>query len=65
MRAAQVLEAFGFNDVANVRGGFGGGPSPSGNQMDQGWVSAGFPVETNARPGHTYKDLAARADDPK
>ena len=65
MRAAQVLEAFGFNDVANVRGGFGGGPSPAGNQMDQGWVSAGFPVETTAQPGHSYSDLAAKADDVK
>ena len=24
MRAAQMLEAFGFSDVSNVRGGFGG-----------------------------------------
>src|SRR5262245_50071740 len=46
MRAAQVLQAFGFTDVANVSGGFGGGPDPTGRQMEQGWASAGLPVET-------------------
>jgi rhodanese-related sulfurtransferase len=60
-RAAQILEAFGFTDVANVRGGFGGGPDPMGRQMDPGWASAGLPVETTAQAGRSYAELAARA----
>lgn len=53
MRAAQVLEAFGFTDVANVRGGFGGGMG------DPGWVTSGLPVDAGAS---TYDALLAKAD---
>ena len=62
MRAAQVLEAFGFHDVANVRGGYGGGANPMGGQMDPGWVSSGLPVASTPEPGRSYPELAARAD---
>lgn len=62
MRAAQVLEAFGFTDVANVRGGFGGGGSPMGG-MDPGWAPSGLPVETTPQAGRSYPELAARADE--
>jgi rhodanese-related sulfurtransferase len=53
MRAAQVLETFGFTDVANVRGGFGGGMG------DAGWATSGLPVETSAS---TYDALLGKAD---
>lgn len=53
MRAAQVLESFGFTDVANVRGGFGGGMG------DAGWVTSGLPVDTSAS---TYDALLDKAD---
>jgi rhodanese-related sulfurtransferase len=60
MRATQVLEAFGFTDVANVRGGFGGGHD--GGRVDPGWAASGLPVETAARAGRSFVDLAAKAD---
>lgn len=53
MRAAQVLEAFGFTDVANVRGGYMGGMG------DAGWATSGLPTDTNAS---TYADLVDKAD---
>ena len=57
MRAAQMLDAFGFSDVANVLGGFGGARG-----SDRGWAESGLPVETDSPPGGGYHDLAAKAD---
>ena len=37
-RAAQMLEAFGFADVSNVKGGFGGRADPIGRVLDPGWA---------------------------
>jgi rhodanese-related sulfurtransferase len=59
-RAAQVLEAFGFSDVSNVRGGFGG--ARGHGQSAPGWAESGLPVETSSPPGQGYADLLARAD---
>jgi len=56
MRAAQVLETFGFADLVNVKGGFGGTPG------DRGWAAAGLPVEAGDTPGQRYADVLARAD---
>ena len=61
MRAAQMIEAFGFTAVTNVRGGFGGAADPMG-RVDAGWADAGLPVEQSAPTGRTYADLLARAD---
>ena len=62
-RAAQMLEAFGFADVTNVRGGFAGARDPmSGRVTAPGWVESGLPVETASRPGQSYTELLARAD---
>jgi rhodanese-related sulfurtransferase len=63
MRAAQMLEAFGFADVSNVRGGYGGAHDPmSGRAVDPGWAESGFPVEQGATAGTAYADLVAKAD---
>jgi rhodanese-related sulfurtransferase len=59
-RAAQILETFGFTDVANVRGGFAGMRDPMGRAIDPGWADSGLPVETEA-PGRAYPDLARKA----
>jgi rhodanese-related sulfurtransferase len=62
VRAAQMLEAFGYGDVSNVLGGFGGGRNPMGRGIDQGWMDAGLPVEREAEPGAAYEALLDRAD---
>jgi rhodanese-related sulfurtransferase len=54
-RASQMLETFGFTDVANVKGGFSGG-------QDAGWAPSGLPTATAAAPDKTYAALLARAD---
>jgi rhodanese-related sulfurtransferase len=61
-RAAQILATFGFTDVSNVTGGFGGARDPmSGRVVDPGWAGSGLPVETTTPPGQGYPELAARA----
>ncbi len=65
-RATQILTTFGFADVANVTGGFGGARDPmSGRVIDPGWVGSGLPVETAADPGRGYAELAAKAANAK
>jgi rhodanese-related sulfurtransferase len=61
MRAAQMLEAFGFTDVTNVKGGFAGMRDPMGRLIDPGWAESGLPVETEAPSGQRYADLAEKA----
>jgi hypothetical protein len=61
-RAAQILETFGFTNVSNVKGGFGGARDFLGRQIDPGWVESGLPVEVEAPPGKAYRDLLEKAD---
>ena len=62
MRAAQILEAFGFADVSNVQGGFGGARDPMGQTVDPGWADAGLPVESGNPEGRGFGDLLTKAD---
>jgi len=61
MRAAQMLEAFGFSDVTNVKGGFSGMHDYMGRSVDPGWEEAGLPIETEAPAGQGYEDLVTKA----
>jgi rhodanese-related sulfurtransferase len=62
-RAVQILATFGFADVSNVTGGFGGARDPmSGRIVDPGWAGSGLPVETDTPSGHGYRDLAAKTN---
>ena len=52
-QACEVLSNAGFQDVANVLGGYGGAP-----QMGHvGWVQAGLPIETSADAAREYEAL--------
>ena len=65
LRAAQMLESFGFTNLTNVKGGFGGTRDRmTGRTADPGWEEAGLPVDTTTAPGTGYADLAARAGAP-
>jgi rhodanese-related sulfurtransferase len=59
VRASQMLEAFGYQDVTNVLGGFGGARDGSA----AGWQPSGLPVETTAPAGSAYQDLLRKADE--
>jgi rhodanese-related sulfurtransferase len=43
-RACELLEAAGYTDLTNVRGGFGGTRDASGQIVVTGWRDAGLPV---------------------
>lgn len=45
-RACEMLEAAGYTDLTNVRGGFGGARDASGALVVPGWRDAGLPVST-------------------
>jgi rhodanese-related sulfurtransferase len=61
-RAAQILQAFGFEDVANVRGGFDGARDPMSGRVDSGWAESGLPVEDGHPPDRSYQSLLEKAD---
>jgi rhodanese-related sulfurtransferase len=61
VQAAQILVASGYQDVSNVLGGFGGARDPITRRMrDEGWATAGLPVESGSAEGRSYEDLRAR-----
>ena len=61
LRAASVLEAYGYTTVYNVLGGFGGARDPMG-RVELGWIDAGLPVAGTPGEGRSYPELLANAD---
>ena len=60
MRAAQVLQANGFTNVVDMRGGFDGESNPLGQIVYDGWARRGLPVTTEAADDETYAGLSKR-----
>ena len=62
LKAAQMLETFGFADVSNVKGGWGGARDQSGAVLEPGWSTSNLPVETDTPADRTYEALLVKAD---
>lgn len=60
-QASQILMASGYQNVANVLGGFGGGQDRMTGQATEGWVDAGLPVEHDTPSGSGYEALLQKA----
>ena len=58
--AANLLQQAGFQDVANLLGGFGGMRDPTGNVNAPGWAASGLPVSNDNGEGVSYQSLAAK-----
>ena len=58
--AANLLQQSGFQDVANLLGGFGGMRDPMGNVNAPGWAASGLPVSNDNGEGVSYHSLAAK-----
>ncbi len=58
--AAGLLQQAGYQDVANMVGGFGGMRGPSGNVVAPGWAASGLPVSQDNGEGVSYQSLSAR-----
>ena len=57
-RAAQILEASGYEHAVNVAGGFGGHRDPAtGSVVAEGWSPAGLPVESGSSDEAGYEAL--------
>ena len=59
-QAAAVLEAAGYKNVVDVRGGFSGERDPFGRVTTPGWADSGLPVEKEAAAGASYAALAPK-----
>lgn len=58
VQAAQILASGGYADVSNVLGGFGGARDPATGQfVNEGWVQAGLPVDSETPTGADYENL--------
>lgn len=61
LQAATVLEAAGFTNVIDMRGGFHGERDNFGRVSCAGWAEAGLPCESSAAPEKCYAELEKRA----
>lgn len=59
--AAQMLERAGYEDLTNVRAGFGGARDSLGNVVEQGWEALGLPVRRETKKGDSYESLRRKA----
>ena len=60
-QAAQLLTGAGYQNVANVLGGYRGAWDPTtGRTIHEGWTQAGLPVETESAPGCGYEALRGK-----
>jgi len=60
-QAAALLEAAGYSNLVEVRGGFHGERDNFGRVAVAGWAECGLPVETQGPPEKTYAELEKRA----
>ena len=63
-QAGQILVTAGYQNVANVLGGFGGAQDRMTGQIIEGWADAGLPVERDTPPENGYEALRKKASDP-
>ena len=58
--ASRMLDQAGFQDVANLLGGFGGMRDALGTVVAPGWAATGLPVSSDNGDGVSYASLAAK-----
>jgi len=61
LQAASLLEAAGFTNVVDMRGGWAGERDNFGRVSVAGWSECGLPVETTGPSEKTYAECEKRA----
>lgn len=61
MQALSILAGLGYQNLVDVRGGFGGERDGLGRSTAPGWAESGLPVATQPEPGRAYADLQSKA----
>ncbi len=59
--ASRMLEQAGFQDVANLLGGFGGMRDAMGTVVAPGWAASGLPVSEDNGDGVSYASIVAKS----
>jgi rhodanese-related sulfurtransferase len=59
--AAGFLQQAGFQDIANMIGGFGGMRDPMGTVIAPGWVALALPVSDDNGDGVSYESLKGKS----
>ncbi|HEY8922960.1 MAG TPA: hypothetical protein VIU64_01195, partial [Polyangia bacterium] len=52
-----LLASLGYQNLADVRGGFGGERDALGRSVVPGWAESGLPVAKGAESSRPYSDL--------
>jgi rhodanese-related sulfurtransferase len=60
-QATALLASLGYQNLVDVRGGYGGERDALGRVVVAGWSEAGLPTATVAAPGTSYADLKQKA----
>ncbi len=60
-RAAMVLEAAGFTELVEMRGGWSGEADGMGRLMEKGWSALGLPATTAPTLGGSWNELKMKA----
>ena len=59
--AAELMSQAGYQDLTNMRGGFGGLQDPATGEIIMGWEDEGYPVESGTTDENAYSSLKAKA----
>lgn len=60
-KASRILADAGYENVSNVRGGFGGARDATGKTVVAGWEESGLPVSTVVPDEASYAGLKRKA----
>ncbi len=60
LKSAELLLEAGFQNVLDMRGGFGGETDPMGTLTFPGWAPRGFPVSRESAPEDRYENRAKK-----
>jgi rhodanese-related sulfurtransferase len=58
--ACGLLQQAGYQEIANMLGGFGGMRDQMGNLVRPGWAASGLPVSRDNGEGVSYETLSAK-----
>jgi rhodanese-related sulfurtransferase len=61
LSAAEAMAAAGFTNVVDQKAGFAGATDQFGRLVEPGWQPRGLPVDTSAKAGRSYHELAQKA----
>lgn len=59
-RACELLSTQGYASLVNMQGGFSGARDETGQVVEPGWQSCGYPCETAAPADRTWSTLRAK-----